>query len=130
MSALFSYGQCEEQIKDFYVAYMQNSEKDESANVELMKKHMSAELIAKLAGYTAQYDADAVIHAQDVSGYAIQSLSVYPLKNDDEYLVRYKWAPESDYTFITVRAILSDGKLKFLDIYPQKAELDLKSFIK
>jgi len=67
MSALFSYGQCEEKIKDFYVTYMQNSEKNEGANVELMKNHMSQELITKLADYTAQYDADAVIHAQDIS---------------------------------------------------------------
>lgn len=67
MCTLFSYGQCEGKIIDFYVAYMQNSENNEGANVELMKKHMSPELIAKLAEYSAQYGADAVIHAQDVS---------------------------------------------------------------
>ncbi len=72
MSALFSYGQCEEKIKEFYVTYMQNLEKDEDANVKLMKNHMSPELIKKLAGYTTKYDADAVIHAQDVSKYGME----------------------------------------------------------
>lgn len=54
MSVLSSYGQCEEKIKDFYITYMHNSEKNEGANVELMKNHMSPELIAKLADYTKQ----------------------------------------------------------------------------
>lgn len=97
---------------------MQNCEKNETANVELLKNHMSAELIAKLADYTAQYDADAVIHAQDVSEYGMESLIVVPLGKDDGYLVKYKWSPESNYALIPVRAVVADGKLTFLDIFP------------
>lgn len=40
MFALNTYAQCEAQIKDFYVAYMQNLENNEEANVDLMKNHM------------------------------------------------------------------------------------------
>lgn len=131
LSGLCSFCQCEEKIKDFYVAYMQNVERNEGANVELMKNHMSPELIAKVAGYTAQYDADAVIHAQDVSEYGIKSLIVVPLGKDDGYLVKYKWSPESkNYTFIPVRAIVADGKLTFLDIFPVGTDAEGKSYIK
>ncbi len=124
MSFLSSYGQCEEKIKDFYITYMQNSEKNEGANVELMKKHMSPELIAKLANYTKQYDADAVIHAQDVSKYGMESLIVVPSGKDNGYLVKYKWTPESNYTSIPVRAIITNGKLTFLDISPIDTHTD------
>lgn len=124
MSFLSSYGQCEEKIKDFYISYMQNSEKNEGANVELMKKHMSPKLIAKLANYTKQYDADAVIHAQDVSKYGMESLIVVPSGKDNGYLVKYKWASESNYTSIPVRAIITNGKLTFLDISPIDTHTD------
>ncbi|MDE6279313.1 MAG: YbjP/YqhG family protein, partial [Paramuribaculum sp.] len=91
MSAMFSYGQCEGKIRDFYLAYMRNVETDPEANAELMGCHMSPELIAKLADYTAQYDADAVIHAQDVSKYGMESLIVVPIEGtDDGYLVDFK----------------------------------------
>lgn len=109
---------------------MQNSENNEEANVALMKNHMSPELIAKLAGYTSQYDADAVIHAQDVSKYGMESLTVLPLGKDDGYMVKYKWAPQSGYTFILVRATDVDDKLTFLDIYPQGTDAEGKSYIK
>lgn len=131
MNALFSYGQSEEKIRDFYVSYMQNTENNEGANVELMKNHMSPELIAKLADYASQYDADAVIHAQDVSKYGMESLVVIPIEGTgDGYLVKYKWAPESNYTFIPVRAIVTDDKLTFLDIFPQGTDGEGKSYIK
>lgn len=125
-----SYGQCEEKIKEFYVTYMRNSERNEGANVELMKNHMSPELIDKLAEYTAEYDADAVIHAQDVSKYGIESLIVLPLGKDDRYMVQYKWDSESKYTFIPVRATITDGKLIFLDIFPVGTDAEGKSYIK
>ena len=130
MSSLLSYGQCEEKIRDFYVTYMKNCEANDGANVELMKKHMSPELIERLADYTAQYDADAVIHAQDVSKYGMESLIVLPLGREDGYLVKYKWSPESDYTFFPVRAIVVDDKLTFLDIYPVGTDAGGKSYIK
>lgn len=130
IGAMNSYGQCEEKIREFYVTYMHNSERNESANVELMKNHMSPELIDKLAEYTAEYDADAVIHAQDVSKYGIESLIVLPLGKDDGYLVKYKWDTESKYTFIPVRAIVTDGKLLFLDIFPVGTDAEGKSYIK
>lgn len=128
MSFLCSYGQCEEKIKDFYVTYMQNAEKNDGANVELMKNHMAAELIAKLAGYTAQYDIDAIIHAQDVSQYGMESLIVIPVGKDDAYLVKYKWSPESNYTLIPLRAIVADGNLTFLDIFPVVTDTECISY--
>ena len=118
-------------IRDFYVAYMKNSENNEGANIELMKNHMSPELIGKLADYTARYDADAVIHAQDVCKYGMESLIVIPIEGtEDGYLVKYKWSQESNYTFIPVRAIVNNGKLTFLDIFPQGTDANGKSFIK
>lgn len=130
MFALNTYAQCEAQIKDFYVAYMQNLENNEEANVDLMKNHMSPELIAKVAEYTVQYDADAMIHAQDVSKYGIESLIVQPLGSENGYMVKYKWAPESEYTWIVVQAVNIDGKLHFLDVFPVGTEAEGKSYIK
>lgn len=126
----YSYAQCEAKLKDFYVAYMQNAEKMDDSNAKLLEAHMSPELIAKVAEYSEQYGADAIIHAQDVCQYGIQSLKVIPLDNEDGYLVKYKWSPESDETFIPVRAIEVDGKLKIIDIFPVGTDADGKSYIK
>lgn len=125
-----TYAQCETQIKEFYVTYMQNLESDEAANVDLMRNHMSPELIAKVADYTAQYDADAIIHAQDVSRYGMESLVVQPIGSEDGYMVKYKWSPESEYTWIVVQAVDIDGKLQFRDIFPVGTEAEGKSYIK
>ena len=125
-----AFGQCEALIKDFYIAYMQNAEKCDSSNIELMKNHMSPELIAKVAAYTAQYDADAMIHAQDVSKYGMESLEVHPFGSEDGYMVKYKWSPESEYTWIVVQAVDIDGKLQFKDIFPVGTEAEGKSYIK
>lgn len=130
MFALNTYAQCETQIKDFYVTYMQNLENNEEANADLMKNHMSPELIAKVAEYTAKYDADAMIHAQDVSKYGMESLTVQPLGSEDGYMVKYKWSPESEYTWIVVQAVDNDGKLQFKDIFPVGTEVEGKSYIK
>ncbi len=125
-----AFGQCEALINDFYIAYMQNAEKNDSSNVELMKNHMSPELIAKVAEYTAQYDADAMIHAQDVSKYGMESLVVEPLGSEDGYMVKYKWLPESDYTWIVVQVVDIDGKLQFKDIFPVGTDAEGRSYIK
>lgn len=110
---------------------MQNAEKNDSANVELMEKHMSPELIAKLMDYTAQYDADAVIHAQDVSNYSLESLIVIPIEGtDDGYMVKYKWAPDSNYVIIVLRANITNDKLNILDISSIGTSVDGKSYIK
>ncbi len=125
-----AFGQCEVLIRDFYITYMQNAEKSETSNIELMKNHMSPELIAKVAEYTAKYDTDAMIHAQDVSKYGIKSLIVEPLGSEDRYMVKYKWSPESEYTFIVVQAVKEDGKLQFKDIFPIGTDIEDKSYIK
>ncbi len=125
-----AFGQCEALIKDFYIAYMQNAEKNDRSNVELLQNHMSPELIAKVAEYTAQYDADAMIHAQDVSKYGMESLVVEPLGSEDGYMVKYKWSPESDYTWIVVQAVDIDGKLQFKDVFPVGTEAEGRSYIK
>lgn len=97
---------------------MHNAERNEEANAELLKAHMSPEVISKIKEYTLQYDADAVIHAQDVCEYCSKSLEVVPQGNG-WYLVRYKWSPQSDYTIIPVRATDADGKLMILEISPE-----------
>lgn len=91
---------------------------------------MSPELIEKIQGYTMQYDADAVIHSQDVCEYCIESLIIVPLGKDDGYLVKYKWSPESNYAFIPVRAVENDGKLTILDVFPVGTDSQGKSYIK
>lgn len=118
LCSLCSHGQCETEIRDFYVTYMHNAESDPDANVALMSAHMSPELIARLDEYTRQYDADAVIHAQDVCSYAVSSLLVLPLETHDWYMVKYRWSPESRQTCIPVKAICSSGRLTILDIDP------------
>lgn len=115
MFAFQGHGQCEMSIEDFYIAYMNNLENDETSNVKLLQSHMSPELIAKLKSSAQQLDADAVIHAQDVCKHCIQSLTVVPLK-ENWYMVKYKWDPQSDYTCIPVKATETDGRLIILDI--------------
>ncbi len=87
-------------------------------------------MIAKVAEYTAQYDADAMIHAQDVSKYGMESLVVEPLGSEDGYMVKYKWLPESDYTWIVVQVVDIDGKLQFKDIFPVGTDAEGRSYIK
>ena len=129
LCASYSYAQCEAKLKEFYVTYMQNAEKMDDSNAKLLEAHMSPELIAKMAEYSEQYGADAIIHAQDVCQYGIQSLRVISLDSEDGYLVKYKWSPESNETFIPVRGIEVDGKLKIIDIFPVGSEPDGKSYI-
>lgn len=130
LCGLYSFAQCDAKVRDFYVAYMQNMEKNEDANAELMKEHMSPELMAQLAEYTQQYGADAVIHAQDVCEHCIQSLIVLNMGKEDWYLVKYKWSPESEYTFFPVQAIDIDGQFIILDISPLGTDADGNSYIK
>lgn len=125
-STMSAQAQCETDIKAFYTAYMQNAERNENLNAALLKAHMSPELIAKLKDYTLQYDADAVIHAQDVCDYAIRSLTVVPMK-EDWYMVKYRWDDQSDYTNIPVKATKTDGQFTILDISPIGTYTDSES---
>lgn len=125
-----AFAQCEEAIKNFYVTYMQNVEKcDDKANELLKQAHMSPELIATLAEYTEQYDADAIIHAQDVNKYAIESLNIVPMP-DNCYLVKYKWSPDARETLFPIQAVCEDGKLKILNIFPVGTDNNGQSYIK
>lgn len=112
-----TYGQCESQLKDFYVRYMENVEKDPAANECLMQKHMSADLIAKLQTYAKEQGFDGVINAQDVCSYGMQSLKVLQI-GDDCYMVTYKWDEKSESTLICVKAGDAGGVLKISDIIP------------
>ncbi len=118
LCALYSHGQCETEVKEFYIAYMQNSETDPEANDALKKASMSPELIAQLERRSQEVGADAVIHAQDVCQYGIHSLTVDHTK-DDWYSVKYKWSPDSEYIIIPVKADVIDGRFTILDILPQ-----------
>lgn len=110
---------CEKALREFYVSYMQNADKgNDDANDKLKRLHMSPEVIAKVNEYTQRYDADAVIHAQDVSRYAIGSVTVEPMPDDDWYLVKYKWDADSKATIIPVQACDCDTTLRILDISP------------
>lgn len=114
------YGQCESQIKDFYISYMNNVENDECTNELLISAHMTPELIDKLKENIDKHGFDAVINAQDVCEYAINSLRVTPLEAC--YIVSYKWSEDSKPTNICVKATNSDGILKFTDIIPLPIE--------
>lgn len=114
---LSSFGTCEKEIKDFYVRYMQNIENNPDLNVSLMETHMSPELISKLAEYTVQTDADAIIRAQDVCGYCISSLTIEHLENE-WYMVRYRWDADSEYIEIPLKACSCDSSLKIVYITP------------
>ncbi len=118
LCALYSHGQCETEVKEFYIAYMQNSETDPEANDALKKASMSPGLIAQLERRSQEVGTDAVIHAQDVCQYGIRSLTVDHTK-DDWYSVKYKWSPDSEYIIIPVKADVIDGRFTILDILPQ-----------
>lgn len=116
LASISSFASCEEAIKDFYIAYMQNAEEmKEEANIALKQAYMPPQLIAKIAQKTERTDADAVLMAQDVSQYGIKSLTVEPIK-DDWYLVKYKFSADSDEIVISVKACDCDGEFKILDI--------------
>lgn len=125
-----SFARCEDAVRTFYVSYMRNvAVCDNAANLALKQAHMSPELIAKVDGYTQQYDADAIIHAQDVNDYAIESLTVIPM-SDDGYMVKYKWSPDATYTMISLRACEIDGWMHILDIFPVGTDNHGNSYIK
>ena len=128
--SLNSFGSCEEAIKEFYVAYMQNAEcGNDDANIKLKEAHMSPEVIDLIDKYTQQYDADALIHAQDVSKHGIETLTVIPLK-DDWYLVKYYWDADSKVTMIPIQACDCDSGLQILDILPEGTDNKGESYIK
>ena len=111
----------ENQIKSFYVAYMQNVENNPAANGPLLQQHMTPEAIARLHEYMEQHDFDAVINGQDVCAHAIESLKVTPVE-EDCYIVTYKWDETSDSTMICVKAVDADGLLRISDIIPLPLE--------
>lgn len=115
-ASISSFASCEKAIRDFYIAYMQNAGKmmDET-NIALKQAYMPPQLIAKIAQETEQTDADAVLMAQDVSQYAIESLTVEPLE-DDWYVVKYRFSADSDEITIPVKACDCDGEFKIVDI--------------
>lgn len=95
---------------------MQNSEKmDDEANVSLKQVYMTPTLIDKIAKETEQSDADAVLMAQDVSQYGMNSLTVESLK-EEWYSVKYKFSAGSKVTTIYIKACDCDGDFKIVDI--------------
>lgn len=116
LASISSFASCEKAIKDFYIAYMQNAEKAmDEANIALKQAYMTPQLIAKIARETERTDADAVIMAQDVSQYGIESLTVESL-NADWYTVKYRFSADSDEIGISVKACDCDGEFKIVDM--------------
>lgn len=115
LTSLYSIASCENAIKDFYMTYMRNAQNNPDANTALMQSYMTQELIDKMTLLTAQRDADAVIDAQDVSAYGIQSITVQPIK-DNWYTVRYLFTPDSRETLIQVQARDCDTHFIITDI--------------
>lgn len=113
-----SSGSCEKMIKDFYVQYMTNSERDWDANAALCDSVLAPAVMDKLREGIEEPDADYIIRAQDVSQFGIRSLRVVPLPEKDWYMVRYQWSAESDPIDIPLKAVIKDDRLKILYITP------------
>ena len=113
-----SYAGCEKMIKDFYVQYMTNSERDWKANAALCDSVLAPAVMDKLREGIEEPDADYIIRAQDVCEFAIRSLDVVPLPEKDWYMVRYQWSAESDPIDIPLKAVIKDNRLKILYITP------------
>mgnify|MGYP001026137473 FL=1 len=116
---LSSFATCEQQIREFYVAYMRNLEHNPAQNDSLCNACMTPALILQLREETRRSGADAIIRAQDVCEYGIRSLSVSPL-TDGWYMVRYKWNRDSDYIEIPLKAANCESGLKILHITPTR----------
>ena len=71
---LSSFATCEQQIREFYVAYMRNLEHNPAQNDSLCNACMTPALILQLREETRRSGADAIIRAQDVCEYGIRSL--------------------------------------------------------
>lgn len=113
-----TFASCEEAIKDFYVSYMQNAnDGNDKANDQLKRLHMSPDVIAKMNEYTQLHGIDAIIHAQDVSRYGIESITVGAM-HDNWYMVKYKWDADSKETMIPIQVCDCDTTFKILDILP------------
>lgn len=112
-----SFGTCEKKIKDFYIEYMQNAEHDPALNDALCNAYMTPELISQLKSYIEKSDVDPIIRAQDVSEYAVRSVSVTSL-SDGWYMVRYKWDSNSKYTEIPLKVCDCDNAMKIVYITP------------
>ena len=113
-----SYAGCEKLIKDFYVQYMTNSERDWDANADLCDSVLAPAVMDKLREGIEEPDADYIIRAQDVSQFGIRSLDVVPLPEKDWYMVRYRWSAENDPIDIPLKAVIKDDRLKILYITP------------
>ena len=113
-----SSGSCEKLIKDFYVQYMTNSERNWEANAALCDSVLAPTVMDKLREGIEEPDGDYIIRAQDVCEFGIKSLTISPLPEKDWYMVRYRWNANSDPIEIPLKAIVKDNKLKILYITP------------
>lgn len=117
LSVVSSYASCEDSIKDFYVSYMTNLERNESANDSICSLHLSEAAQLMVNDYIARTDIDPIIRAQDVSKYGIKSLVVDNL-SDGWYMVKYKWDADSDYTKIPIKVCNCNTVFKIIYITP------------
>lgn len=129
--SLGASAQCEKEVKDFYVSYMQYLDADNTVAADsLLRADMTPLCLDKVAEYTRQYDCDAVIHSQDVCRHAVETLEVVPM-TEDWYLVKYKWSEDSrNDVMIPVRAQYVDGVFRITDISPLGTDSGGASYIK
>lgn len=113
-------GNCEENIRDFYVNYMKALDRGESADSinSLLNSTFTPELLAALDEYIEETDVDPILRAQDVNTYGIESLTVSPLDADGWYMVKYLWNSQSDCIEIPLKASCENNNLKISYITP------------
>ena len=95
---------CAEQIKQWYVNYM---------NGRSINQNLSEEMINKIERMTNATNVNPILRAQDTNNYAISTLSVKEL-SDDWDLDQYQWTKGdvSSTQVIPVKANMVDGESK------------------
>lgn len=112
-------GDCREQIKTFYTAYIENVLHDNSRNEELCRSYLTEELLEKVDRLINATNVDPLIRAQDASLDAIETLNIEPLIKN-WYMVRYYWDKKDSTTIkeIPIKAQSINGKCLITYITP------------
>ena len=113
------YCTCTEQIRTFYLQYMENMLHDQSKNKTLCKEYLSEELLEKIPRMIRSTNIDPVVRAQDMNLDAIETLNINFL-TDNWYMVSYYWNKKENSTLteIPVKAENINGNCKITYITP------------
>lgn len=90
-----------EEIKFFYLYYLNNILQDDSQNADLCKVYLTKELIEEVERAAAETGVDPIIRSQDVNEDAAETLSVGSL-GGGWYLVSYYWTKGDESSKIEI----------------------------